>query len=41
LFTDLTPAVRLGISFDWFNQTYVDGVDANNYRVQGSAFYLF
>ena len=41
LFGDVTPAVRLGLAFEWFHQTYVDGVDANNYRVQGSAYYIF
>ncbi len=41
LFCDVTPAVRFGLTFDRFNQTYVDGVDATNYRVQFSAWYLF
>ena len=41
LFIDVTPAVRLGAEFAVFDQTYVDGVDAKNYRVQGSAFYIF
>ena len=41
LFWDVTPAVRFGLTFDRFNQTYIDGVDATNYRVQFSAWYLF
>lgn len=41
LFVDVTPAVRFGLGFSWFNQTYVDATDATNYRVQMSAFLLF
>ena len=39
----LTGAVlaSFGLEFAWFNQTYNDGVDANNYRAQGSAFFIF
>jgi len=41
VFVDVTPAVRLGVAFAWFNQTYVDATDATNYRVQMSGFLLF
>jgi hypothetical protein len=41
VFVDVTPAVRLGVEFAWFNQTYVDATDATNYRVQMSGFLLF
>ena len=41
LFLDLTPAVRLGFELSWFNQTYVDKLDATNYREQFSAFFIF
>jgi hypothetical protein len=41
LFWDATPAVRLGLEFAWFQQGYVDGVTATNYRTQFSAFYIF
>ncbi len=41
LFVDLTPAVRLGFEFSWYNQTYVDKVDATDYREQLSAFFIF
>jgi hypothetical protein len=41
LFGDITPAVRFGIEYAWFDDHYVNGVDAINHRVQFSAFYLF
>jgi hypothetical protein len=41
LFWDATPAVRFGLEFAYFTQTYVDGVSATNYRGQFSAFYIF
>ncbi|HEX4452057.1 MAG TPA: hypothetical protein VH143_14360 [Kofleriaceae bacterium] len=41
LFWDATPAVRLGLEFAWFQQGYVDGVTATNYRTQFSAFFIF
>jgi hypothetical protein len=41
LFGDLTPAVRLGLEYAWFNDHYTDGTAATNHRVQLSAFYLF
>jgi hypothetical protein len=41
LFWDVTPAVRLGASYSFYRQTYVDGVTADNHRGQLSAFYIF
>jgi hypothetical protein len=41
LFVDLTPAVRLGAEFSWFNQTYVDTTDVTDYRGQFSMFFIF
>jgi hypothetical protein len=41
LFWDVTPAVRLGLEFAWFNQLFGDDTEATNYRAQFSAFYLF
>jgi hypothetical protein len=41
LFGDVTPAVRLGLEYAYFNDHYADGMDAINHRVQLSAFYLF
>ena len=41
VFVDLTPAVRLGAEFSWFNQTYVDTTDATDYRGQFSFFFIF
>jgi hypothetical protein len=41
LFVDLTPAVRLGAEFSWFNQTYIDKTDATDYRGQFSFFFIF
>ena len=41
LMVDLTPAVRVGAEFSWFDQTYVDLKDAPDYRVQGSFFFIF
>lgn len=38
---DITPAVRLGLEYSWFNQTYVDKVDATDHRLQASIFYIF
>jgi hypothetical protein len=40
-FFDLTPAVRFGAEYAWFNDHYADGKDATNYRLQISAFYIF
>jgi hypothetical protein len=48
LFTDLTPAVRLGLEYAHFGQNYTyntttntPGISAQNSRVQFSAFYIF
>src|SRR5262249_41663838 len=41
LFWDVNDAVRLGLEYAWFNQTYADGSDTSNHRVQLSAFYIF
>jgi hypothetical protein len=38
---DITPAVRLGLEYSWYNQTYVDTKDATDHRVQGSIFFIF
>jgi hypothetical protein len=41
LIIDLTPAVRLGVDFMWLRQTYVDGLEAPDYRSQLSGFFIF
>ncbi len=41
LFCDVTSAVRLGAEYAYFHQTYADGVEAKNTRLQFSGFYLF
>jgi hypothetical protein len=41
VFVDLTPAVRLGVEFERLHQTYVDLVEATDYREQFSAFFIF
>lgn len=41
IFWDVTSAVRLGFEYAWFQDHYVDGVEATNHRAQFSAFYLF
>ena len=41
LFCDVTPAVRLGAEYAYFHQTYGDGVEAKNTRLQFSGLYLF
>jgi hypothetical protein len=41
LFWDLTPAVRLGLSVDQYRDTFLDGVQSKDLRIQFSAFYLF
>jgi hypothetical protein len=38
---DITPAVRVGAEFSWYDQTYVDQKDAPDYRGQGSFFFIF
>jgi hypothetical protein len=41
LFWDITPAIRVGAEYAWFQDHYVDGIEATNHRFQFSAFYLF
>jgi hypothetical protein len=41
LMIDITPAVRAGAEFSWYDQTYVDLQDAADYRGQGSFFFIF
>jgi hypothetical protein len=41
LMGDLTPAIRLGIEYANYMQTYNDESKAMDHRVQGSAFYIF
>lgn len=41
LFWDATKAVRLGLSYSYTAQWYVDQIKAENHRVQLSAFYIF
>ena len=41
IFYDLTPAVRFGLEYAYFSQTFVDNVNATNHRVQFSAWYIF
>jgi hypothetical protein len=41
LFVDLNKAVRIGLEYAWFHQTYGDGVKVTNHRGQLSAFYIF
>jgi hypothetical protein len=41
LFFDATPAVRFGLEYARFNQTYADMVKATDNRVQFSAFFIF
>jgi hypothetical protein len=41
LFWDATPAARFGVEYAHYRQTYGDGVEGTNHRVQFSSFYLF
>jgi hypothetical protein len=41
LFLDANAAVRFGLEYAWFRQTYLDGVQGTNHRVQFAAFYIF
>jgi hypothetical protein len=41
LFTDVTPALRLGIEYAHFDDKYVDGKDAINHRGQFSAWFIY
>jgi hypothetical protein len=41
IFADVTPAIRLGLGYSWYQDNYADGTASINHRVQLSAFYLF
>ena len=41
LFFDPTPALRFGLEYAWFQQSYVDGTTAINHRAWLSALFLF
>jgi len=41
LFVDANAAIRFGLEYAYFRQTYLDGTNAKNSRVQFSAFYIF
>jgi hypothetical protein len=41
LFWDVTPQVRLGAEYAWFNQFLANGQEAHDNRFQFSAFYIF
>ena len=41
LMFDVAPAVRFGAGVAWLNQTYVDGVEAHDYRGQLSGMFIF
>ena len=41
VFVDATPSVRFGLEYAYFLQRYADGLQAENHRVQLSAFYIF
>jgi hypothetical protein len=41
LFFAANDAIRFGLEYAWFRQTYLDGVQASDKRVQFSAFYVF
>ncbi|MGB8294618.1 MAG: hypothetical protein WCG85_04260, partial [Polyangia bacterium] len=41
LFYAANDAVRFGLEYAWFRQTYLDGVKASDKRLQFSAFYVF
>ncbi len=41
LFIDATPAVRFGLEYAYFLEQYTDGAQAENHRIQLSAFYIF
>ena len=40
-FVDANAAIRFGLEYAWFRQTYLDGVKGTNNRVQFSALYIF
>jgi hypothetical protein len=41
LFFDLTPAVRFGVEYAYFQQTHGDGANEHNHRVQFSSWFIF
>jgi hypothetical protein len=41
LFVDANAAVRFGLEYAYFHQTYLDGSTGKNSRLQFSAFYIF
>jgi hypothetical protein len=41
LFIDATQSIRFGLECAWFRQTYLDGANGRNSRVQFSGFYIF
>jgi hypothetical protein len=41
LFVDASAAIRFGLEYAYFRQTYLDGAKAHNNRVQFSMFYIF
>jgi hypothetical protein len=41
LFADITPAARLGLEYSRFSQTFGDGSQRNNNRVQFSGWFIF
>lgn len=41
LFVDANAAVRFGLEYAYFHQSYLDGSTAHNNRIQFSAFYIF
>jgi hypothetical protein len=41
LFVDANAAVRFGLEYAYFHQTYLDGSVGKNSRIQFSAFYIF
>ena len=41
LFVDANAAVRFGVEYAYFHQSFLDGSTGKNNRVQFSAFYIF
>jgi hypothetical protein len=41
VFWDVVAGLRLGVEYSWTRDTYNDGIEATNHRIQGSAFYIF
>ena len=41
VFADVTPAIRFGLEYSHFQQTYGSGVQAPDQRVQLSGFFIF